>query len=66
MSSWEDNLDTEPPTYKARDSGIVKGGPRPSATKSKAIAELASKININAIGGGGGDPYKNPNHPLYK
>jgi len=38
---------------------------RPSKQSSK-IADLASKINMAALGGGGGDPYSNPNHPLYK
>lgn len=41
---------------------------RPSRgmSQSSKIADLASKINMAALGGGGGDPYSNPNHPLYK
>jgi hypothetical protein len=34
--------------------------------QSSKIADLASKINLAALGGGGGDQYSNPNHPLYK
>jgi len=34
--------------------------------QSSAIADLASKINLAALGGGSNDPYSNPNHPLYK
>ena len=34
--------------------------------QSSKIADLAAKINLAALGGGGGDPYSNPNHPLYK